>query len=212
MFYSIHNNSAVMAFTTRGSNYIAMVEITEIFPSYLNRKYNAWKSKYMPWKNINTISNSRPNFRWIIFLKATTECHLLWAYSPIKLTMILSHAPMNRNSIQLAMLFGTRKCAIYWPTYIQHCRIRECGNESWQQAWYKVDISDFPDYKVHGANMGPIWGRQDPGGPHVGPMNFAIWFAYLITTSPLEYDCHLGSYQWLSQDSGNSSALALELH
>ena len=23
--------------------------------------------------------------------------------------------------------------------------------------------------------MGPIWGRQDPGGPHVGPMNFAIW-------------------------------------
>ena len=23
--------------------------------------------------------------------------------------------------------------------------------------------------------MGPIWIRQDPGGPHVGPMNFAIW-------------------------------------
>ena len=23
--------------------------------------------------------------------------------------------------------------------------------------------------------MGPIWGRQDPGGPHVGPMNFVIW-------------------------------------
>ena len=32
-----------------------------------------------------------------------------------------------------------------------------------------------PDSKVHGANMGPIWGRQDPGGPHVGPVNFAIW-------------------------------------
>ena len=31
-----------------------------------------------------------------------------------------------------------------------------------------------PDSKVHGANMGPIWGRQDPGGPHVGPMNFTI--------------------------------------
>ena len=41
---------------------------------------------------------------------------------------------------------------------------------------------------VHGANMGPTWGgqdpggphvgpmnRQDPGGPHVGPINFAIW-------------------------------------
>ena len=23
--------------------------------------------------------------------------------------------------------------------------------------------------------MGPIWGRQDPGGPHVGPMNPVIW-------------------------------------
>ena len=23
--------------------------------------------------------------------------------------------------------------------------------------------------------MGPIWGRQDPGGPHVGPMSLAIW-------------------------------------
>ena len=32
-----------------------------------------------------------------------------------------------------------------------------------------------PDSKVHGTNMGPIWGRQDPGGSHVGPMNFAIW-------------------------------------
>ena len=31
------------------------------------------------------------------------------------------------------------------------------------------------DSKVHGANMGPIWGRQEPGEPHVGPMNFAIW-------------------------------------
>ena len=33
----------------------------------------------------------------------------------------------------------------------------------------------FPYSMVHCANMGPIWGRQDPGGPHGGPMNFAIW-------------------------------------
>ena len=37
--------------------------------------------------------------------------------------------------------------------------------------WLKQD----PDSKVQGANMGSIWGRQDPGGPHVGPMNFTIW-------------------------------------
>ena len=46
----------------------------------------------------------------------------------------------------------------------------------WQRSnpgsWFNIKI---PDSKVHGANMGPIWGRQDPGGPHVGPMSFAIW-------------------------------------
>ena len=38
-----------------------------------------------------------------------------------------------------------------------------------------IKFNRNPDSKVHGANMGPIWGPQDPGGPHVGPMNFAIW-------------------------------------
>ena len=33
----------------------------------------------------------------------------------------------------------------------------------------------IPDSKVHGANMGHTWGRQDPGGPHVGHVNLAIW-------------------------------------
>ena len=36
-------------------------------------------------------------------------------------------------------------------------------------------VLSFPDNKVYGANMGPIWGRQDPGGPNVGPMNLATW-------------------------------------
>ena len=27
--------------------------------------------------------------------------------------------------------------------------------------------------------MGPIWGWQDSGGPHVGPMNFAIWVSVI---------------------------------
>ena len=34
---------------------------------------------------------------------------------------------------------------------------------------------DIPDSKVHGANMGPIRGRRDPGGPPVGAMNLVIW-------------------------------------
>ena len=38
-----------------------------------------------------------------------------------------------------------------------------------------IILNHVPDSNVHGVSMGPIWGRQDPGWPHIGPMNFAIW-------------------------------------
>ena len=41
---------------------------------------------------------------------------------------------------------------------------------------YKMlDEITYPDSKVLGTNMGPSRGRQDPGGPKIGPMNFAIY-------------------------------------
>ena len=30
--------------------------------------------------------------------------------------------------------------------------------------------------------MGPIWGQQGPGEPHVGPMNFAIWVVIFMVS------------------------------
>ena len=44
--------------------------------------------------------------------------------------------------------------------------------------WLRVLAN--PDSKIHRGNMGPTWGRQDPGGTHVGPMNFAIWEVFPI--------------------------------
>ena len=38
----------------------------------------------------------------------------------------------------------------------------------------------IPDSKVHGANMGPTWVLSAPDGPHVGPMNLAIWDIIMI--------------------------------
>ena len=38
-----------------------------------------------------------------------------------------------------------------------------------------------PDSKVHGANMDPTWVLSAPSGPHVGPMNLAIWEDLNIT-------------------------------
>ena len=55
----------------------------------------------------------------------------------------------------------------------------------------------YPGSKVHGVNIGPIWDRQDPGGPHVGPMNFAIWvymFLWIIILLPTLYVHHIN---WL---------------
>ena len=47
---------------------------------------------------------------------------------------------------------------------------------SWYRETTRVPVVEAsPDSKVYGANVGPTWGRQDPGGPHVGHMNFAIW-------------------------------------
>ena len=48
----------------------------------------------------------------------------------------------------------------------------------------KIGSHAYPDSKVHGANMRPIWGRQDLGGPHVGPMNFVIWVPSLYNGYP----------------------------
>ena len=56
--------------------------------------------------------------------------------------------------------------------------LRQITDMLWQKfKWILtlIAMSMDPDSNVHGANMGPISGRQDPGGPHVGPLNFAIW-------------------------------------
>ena len=56
---------------------------------------------------------------------------------------------------------------------------------AWQRAVRRIfylsyPTHRYPDNKVHGANMGPTWGRQDSDGTHVGPMNFSIWVSAAI--------------------------------
>ena len=38
-----------------------------------------------------------------------------------------------------------------------------------------ANMKNILDSKVHGANMGPKWVLSASDGPHVGPMNFAVW-------------------------------------
>ena len=43
----------------------------------------------------------------------------------------------------------------------------------------------FPDNKVHGANMGPTWGRQVPGGPMLAP--WTLLFGLLVLETVIKH-------------------------
>ena len=62
----------------------------------------------------------------------------------------------------------------HYCTPQKHAQADELQSSSYLP-YQQAEWVHLPDNKVHGANMGPIWVQQDPGGPHVGPMNFAIW-------------------------------------
>ena len=54
----------------------------------------------------------------------------------------------------------------FWSYYA--CRVNYCNPF--------IHVSMTPLIaSFMGPIWGTIWGRQDPGGPHVGPVNFAIW-------------------------------------
>ena len=56
-------------------------------------------------------------------------------------------------------------------TYFAFPALSEEGTHSRQNGFSNA----YRDRKVHGAIMGSIWGRQEPGGPYVCPINFSIW-------------------------------------
>ena len=55
-----------------------------------------------------------------------------------------------------------------------------------------------PNSKVHRAYMGPTWGRQDPGGPHVGPMSLVIWQNVLMAVIVVTAGGNHGNLQMMA--------------
>ena len=60
-----------------------------------------------------------------------------------------------------------------------------CGHQLW------VVKNEFlnavsSDSKIHGTNVAPTWGRQGPGGPHVGHTNLAIWVGFHLNRGMLD--------------------------
>ena len=85
---------------------------------------------------------------------------------------------MNRNPNNFNMLLKL----IQWNFVENTCNAVECGCLKHNGARQPVPAG-YPENKVHGANMGSIWSRQDPGRPYIGPMNFAIWVAIAVLGS-----------------------------
>ena len=78
---------------------------------------------------------------------------------------------------------------VIWSITVQYC-VKHCSDSAKIRITIWAHKGHYPDSKIHGANMGPTWGRQDPGGPHVRPMNFAIWVYILPSSATLSVLCN----------------------
>ena len=84
----------------------------------------------------------------------------------------------HQSSASLAaqMASDTENVSIWWRHHVslrnnsiaRKGRLQRCDPHQTSRT------HTHPDSKVYGANMGPNWGRQDPGGPRVGRMYLAI--------------------------------------
>ena len=132
------------------------------------------------WKN--------PNFQNCIILLArhrpanTINLRWLW-YEPLILL-----APVDYSRYITVKYNKT-----FWSSSAM-MRVESTSNSrpAKETPWGRALGCLFPDSKVRGANIGPIWGRQDPGGPHVGPMSFAIWVVSTFGKS----DREISTLQW----------------
>ena len=63
---------------------------------------------------------------------------------------------------------------------------------------------------VHGANMGSIWGRQDPGGPYVSLMNLAILeiFVHTYNYPNRQIIADAETYFWTQRDQTLSTTVS----
>ena len=96
---------------------------------------------------------------------------------------------------------GNIKAPCYWP-FIRGVHQSSVGARHKRPVkqtaftYHSVILKQSPDSKVYGTNMEPIWGRQDPVGPHVGPMNLAIWVCALSFDMVVLY--HTFDMKWLT--------------
>ena len=79
---------------------------------------------------------------------------------------------------------------------INHCQIKTKHNQLLTTTCIMGCVEHtYPDSKVHGVYMGPIWGRQDPGGPPC--WSHEPWY---LGMSPLQWQHININATWLLND------------
>ena len=73
----------------------------------------------------------------------------------------------------------------YWrDDLFQNVQLQEwqCWPAGEPRQWTLIaNLLNYPDSKVHGTNMRPIWGRQDTGRPHIGPCTLLSGYRWILT-------------------------------
>ena len=145
------------------------------------------KYTFISWRRVSSASltqqtcymKSLTGIRYNVVLRCGIEPHLTDSY-----IMSLSKGClwllgcgymlcfMKRGTVYDALTHHPQRCFVASPSKSQWC---VCVHPEAKEIRLLRSDAIFPNGKVHEANRGPIWGRQDPGGPLVGSMNYAIW-------------------------------------
>ena len=134
----------------------AVTVLNIIYFMYLanTQKYFFWSSARLKMKN--KINSKSQFFTWAYHL-------CIHAINMVLCSRIYKPYPIHVCLLNLASLFLLSRVPGWWMTngiaFIMHLG-QPCLCHT-----QLLKTGHYPDNKVHGANMGPIWGRQDPGGP-----------------------------------------------
>ena len=162
----------------------------------MNNSYNCIQGNF-DWPPHIWHSFHLPNLKLVVFINTLAmpilSCNIWWKpFHTFHGSTRLNHFPGPHGSCELMwdIAFVTRSPA-RCQLLNRLLRWRDAGM-AWSCA-LSPDSGGNSDSKVHGADMEPIWGRQDPGGSHVGPVNFAIWESNAcgLTAQPKYFYTHI---------------------
>ena len=111
---------------------------------------------------------------WFISCVVSIQVYLnVWIFHSKRLQTIALYEILVWSVTQCLFCYHTTEAQTWWCQWIYlRCVTWNYCTPSQQSRQIAPTGS-----KAHGANMGSIWGREDPGESHVDLMNFAIWDA-----------------------------------